>query len=290
MNKANLMIPLCIFLASGCALFEAPENDQEKNSTAAPVREAESSPAPPIAATAPKEAPSIEPRSLTRDDVRRIQLRLKEAGFDPGPADGIAGARTKTAFNRYQSGCAKVKPLLDDFNDASAANSKENSLNKKTPSRQDTQALQSQLRSAGFDPGPADGIFGPRTRKTLTQLKSNCPTMTEVAAALNAPAPAPGKKIAVQQASAPADPMTRSRSVRAAVPSETANRVAATSPARSQEEIRILQLRLRDAGFDPGAFDGVMGPKTRSALQQYEAGQAGKKLKTSLKANIGGQY
>jgi peptidoglycan hydrolase-like protein with peptidoglycan-binding domain len=41
-------------------------------------------------------------------------------------------------------------------------------------------------------------------------------------------------------------------------------------------------LRLRDAGFDPGPFDGIMGQKTRSALQQYEASQRGKKTKISL--------
>ena len=58
-----------------------------------------------------------------------------------------------------------------------------------------------------------------------------------------------------------------------------------------REEVRILQLRLRDAGFDPGPFDGVMGRKTRSALAQYEASQRGKKIKTSLiGAGITGQY
>jgi len=34
--------------------------------------------------------------------------------------------------------------------------------------------LQRQLTAAGFDPGPADGVFGPRTRRAVTLLQKNC--------------------------------------------------------------------------------------------------------------------
>jgi peptidoglycan hydrolase-like protein with peptidoglycan-binding domain len=58
---------------------------------------------------------------------------------------------------------------------------------------------------------------------------------------------------------------------------------AVVSSVRAREQVRILQLRLRDAGFDPGPFDGVMGSKTKSALAQYEASQRDKKINTSVK-------
>lgn len=35
-------------------------------------------------------------------DVRRIQARLKELGFDPGPLDGVFGPRTREAVLRFQ--------------------------------------------------------------------------------------------------------------------------------------------------------------------------------------------
>lgn len=35
-------------------------------------------------------------------DVRQAQERLKEAGFNPGPADGQLGAQTKEAIKEYQ--------------------------------------------------------------------------------------------------------------------------------------------------------------------------------------------
>jgi peptidoglycan hydrolase-like protein with peptidoglycan-binding domain len=45
-----------------------------------------------------------------------------------------------------------------------------------------------------------------------------------------------------------------------------------------REKIKQLQEVLRDAGYDPGPIDGVMGEKTRSALAQQEADLAEKAL------------
>src|SRR5262249_57746560 len=38
-------------------------------------------------------------RSLTRDEVAEVQQLLKKMGLDPGPLDGIAGAKTGEAFS-----------------------------------------------------------------------------------------------------------------------------------------------------------------------------------------------
>jgi peptidoglycan hydrolase-like protein with peptidoglycan-binding domain len=91
---------------------------------------------------------------------------------------------------------------------------------------------------------------------------------------------------------------------RMAPPTEALKPLTASMPARnesikqtaivqpgSQDEIRILQLRLRDAGFDPGPFDGIMGVKTKAALGQYEASQRTRTIKTSLTTTkMSGQY
>jgi len=39
----------------------------------------------------------------------------------------------------------------------------------------------------------------------------------------------------------------------------------------SQTRIRQAQRQLQEAGFAPGSLDGVLGPQTRMALQQYQA-------------------
>lgn len=35
--------------------------------------------------------------------------------------------------------------------------------------------------------------------------------------------------------------------------------------------VRQAQIALHDAGFDPGMIDGVMGPRTRGALSEFQA-------------------
>jgi peptidoglycan hydrolase-like protein with peptidoglycan-binding domain len=39
---------------------------------------------------------------LPRERVRRVQEQLAAAGFDPGPADGVVGARTRAALRAFQ--------------------------------------------------------------------------------------------------------------------------------------------------------------------------------------------
>jgi peptidoglycan hydrolase-like protein with peptidoglycan-binding domain len=39
---------------------------------------------------------------MSQDQVRQAQERLKEAGFDPGPIDGLLGEQTKQALREYQ--------------------------------------------------------------------------------------------------------------------------------------------------------------------------------------------
>jgi general secretion pathway protein A len=39
---------------------------------------------------------------------------------------------------------------------------------------------------------------------------------------------------------------------------------------RGGEQVRILQQRLRNAGFTPGPIDGILGPKTRQAIRRFQ--------------------
>jgi peptidoglycan hydrolase-like protein with peptidoglycan-binding domain len=45
-------------------------------------------------------------QTLSSEKIRQDQLRLKDAGFDPGPTDGILGPKTKAAMQRYQKSLA----------------------------------------------------------------------------------------------------------------------------------------------------------------------------------------
>jgi peptidoglycan hydrolase-like protein with peptidoglycan-binding domain len=158
---------------------------------------------PPIAApAAPKElarstpelvpsaspvAPTAQAASapLTVDEIRELQGKLKAAGFNPGPIDGVVGRQTRSAVRDY--GQARALPNAD------------------------------------------------ATKELLVRLKAEPPATVP-------PAPV------AQQADKP-----------------TPDGASALTP----DEIRVLQDRLRAAGFNPGAVDGVMGRQTRNAVREY---------------------
>jgi peptidoglycan hydrolase-like protein with peptidoglycan-binding domain len=283
MTRSGLIISLCFFLSAGCALTDGTESETGGNFTSAPVVE-EQSPAPMTVEWAQTEIAFVPRRQPTQDEIRQIQARLREVGLDPGPADGVAGAKTKLAFTRFQSGCAQLKTLLDGGNDAWPAGA----APMKMPSREETLSLQSQFRNAGFNPGPVDGIFGARTRSLFAQLRSGCPMAVETAGVLDLQPEKSTKELSFSSAR---EPISRPQAVVGASRVDGVKQVAVVvQPAQPQEEIRILQLRLRDAGYDPGPFDGVMGPKTKLALQQYEAAQRSGKIKTSSATGIRVQH
>lgn len=259
MPKSGLIVPLCFFWVSGCALFGGSEATFEQQAAATPVAENEA-----VLAVMSDQALSPETkvasgRNFSRQEVRAMQLRLRDVGLDPGPVDGVAGAKTKAALARFQTGCAKIRPIMNAF-EGTAQPAELNQTVVRLPSRLETQTIQTQLRDAGFNPGPIDGIFGHRTRSMLGHLKAGCPVVKDFARMLE------------QQALASQALESNWVKLQSLSPAGRSNS-SKPAQARSQEDVRILQLRLRDAGFDPGPFDGVMGPKTRAAWAQYQVTQ-----------------
>ena len=128
--------------------------------------------------------------------VRLVQVRLKDAGFDPGPIDGIDGAKTQSALLALQSGCMMLDtvPIValntahTSKGDGAANGTKVSALIQRAINRSSEdfigtttensgrgaiKALQARLREEGFDPGPIDGILGPRTKAAAQNYQSS---------------------------------------------------------------------------------------------------------------------
>jgi peptidoglycan hydrolase-like protein with peptidoglycan-binding domain len=110
-----------------------------------------------------------------------------------------------------------------------------------TPSKEDIRMWQARLKAAGFYLGPVDGIVGPKTRSGLLRLQASCANLQDLL-----------------------EPST--------VPTPPAQLDSASNNSPKSDETRMIQVRLKDAGFDPGPLDGVSGAKTRSALLRFQAG------------------
>ena len=97
--------------------------------------------------------------SLDSSERRRIQEALASAGFDPGPADGKFGPTTLRAIQAWQQ--ANSHAATGELTRAQV----EMMLSSAAPAPQPTlvRGAQRLLAALGYKPGPADGLWGPRT-------------------------------------------------------------------------------------------------------------------------------
>ena len=120
---------------------------------------------------------------LTRADRRLIQSSLAAQGFDPGPADGVFGRRTRAAIGQWQAARgeeptgylnAEAAELLlgRSLQTQEATMTGEAAETALGLTRADRRLIQSSLAAAGFEPGPADGVFGRRTRAAIGQWQA----------------------------------------------------------------------------------------------------------------------
>lgn len=149
------------------------------------------------AATAAQAASTSDPfAGKTKGQIRTMQRQL---GFTGRDVDGIAGPKTRAAW-RARQGAADTGNILG------AAPASVAGPVAATGVPDDVAGLQRQLAGAGFNPGPIDGIYGPRTRAAHNAwLAAGSPAgagggiPASAPAVASAPAPASVSDIEIQQ-------------------------------------------------------------------------------------------
>jgi hypothetical protein len=100
---ASLAPPVAPPVAAPPAMAATPTESAPPVMVAAaqPTVVPDTTPSPPPTEPAPSSAEAA-PAPLRGEEVREIQKRLQGFGFNPGPADGVAGRMTATAALNYQ--------------------------------------------------------------------------------------------------------------------------------------------------------------------------------------------
>ncbi|NKC11371.1 MAG: hypothetical protein GKR94_03950 [Gammaproteobacteria bacterium] len=184
--------------------------------------------------------------------VYRIQQALTDLSYNPGPVDGSLGSRTTAAIRNFQEkaqvtvdGKATLKVL--QLAETALAKQRAPKFIEPKDEKELVKRMQATLAKLGFDPGPADGVPGVRTRKAIREYQSRARMKQtgEPSAAL------------LKRLEAP-DAITIGPHLRF------------VQPASARERIRRIQLGLNSLGYSAGSPDGVAGDKTRSAAQEFQ--------------------
>ncbi|MDH3230559.1 MAG: peptidoglycan-binding protein [Alphaproteobacteria bacterium] len=212
-------------------------------------------------------------RHMNRETVRALQLGLAARGYDPGAADGLVGRKTVRAIRLYQSQSGlKV--------DGKPTQALANHMKRETVA-----AVQRMLAERDYDPGPADGFSGRKTRAAIRDYQA-----------------AAGLKVDGKATDALADHMVREtvRSVQRMLAvlgydagiidgltgektttaireyQEQAGLEIDGEPSQklldhlTRETVKSAQRMLAARGYDPGPTDGYPGRKTTTAIRDYQ--------------------
>src|SRR5690606_31251836 len=114
-------------------------------------------------------------RGARGESVRQLQQMLRRIGYDAGPDDGIFGPRTERALRAFQRGAGlpdtgvytprerEVLARVAQAPDMVPGVGGGTGLLRIGSRGEAVRDLQLRLRALGFDPGPVDAVFGPRT-------------------------------------------------------------------------------------------------------------------------------
>lgn len=179
------------------------------------------------------------------DGVRTLQQLLASAGLSPGTIDGIYGSKTALAVALFQARISLPETGSVDQATWNALSADPPEILLKRGDRGDqARALQLLLATAGYNPGPIDGIFGGLTEAAVTAFQS--------AHGL----PATGR----------VDQATWDALSNIPIPPEILFEKGDTGP-----QVEAIQDQLATVGFDPGPIDGIFGTKTATAIERFHS-------------------
>ncbi|WP_026987977.1 peptidoglycan-binding domain-containing protein [Fodinicurvata fenggangensis] len=181
-------------------------------------------------------------------DVREVQTQLNRLGYEAGPEDGLMGSRTRSAIRAYQEDEGLLvtgqpsRSLLNHISDSIEERQEASSTQATNDDAESERiaAIQSELRQRDYRIPVVSGEMNEATREAIRAYER------ERGYLVTGRATAELLEALQSDDSDDSDNLTTS-------------------------DIADVQQGLNDRGYDAGPADGVIGPKTRTAIRTYQS-------------------
>ncbi|MFC4352013.1 peptidoglycan-binding protein [Fodinicurvata halophila] len=187
-------------------------------------------------------------------DVREIQTHLNRLGYEAGPEDGLMGSRTRSAIRAYQD---DEGLLVTGQPSQSLLNHVEESVEERFGSVEEPEeetgasdtdgdtemiaAIQSELRQRDYRIPAVSGEMDAATREAIRAYERD------------------------------RGYLVTGRATEELLEDLRADDNREDSDDLTSRDIADVQQALNDRGYDAGPADGVLGPKTRTAIRTYQS-------------------
>ncbi|MFH1768963.1 MAG: peptidoglycan-binding protein [Candidatus Omnitrophota bacterium] len=148
-HKNIVLMALVIYILSGCDYYEKSKKEEEE---------------------------IIGHAGGYNSKVKKIQVVLRELGFESGPIDGKLGGHTRRVIQEFQ----KVNNLktngfvdIETWSKLCGEEVSSDAIQKRLTQAVWVRKVQKALGDAGFNPGPIDGKLGPRTTKAIKKFQES---------------------------------------------------------------------------------------------------------------------
>jgi peptidoglycan hydrolase-like protein with peptidoglycan-binding domain len=210
-----------------------------------------------------------------------------------GSYANTAGGRGRVYANNMSNQEAANSANTAAMASASGNPSSASSASDATAEVRSVRAAQQALKDKGYNVGPIDNIWGPRTAGAVKKFQSDQGLQasgrldTQTLAALGLSQSSAAVSSASTRGNQASTNATSSRIATAKMSQSTADTSAQAS---EPSFLRSVQQALNDKGYNAGTVDGVVGPNTTSAIRKFQTDsglQATGKLDPATTAALG---
>lgn len=185
--------------------------------------------------------------------VKRVQLGLQRLGYDPGPADGAIGSRTRSAIRKFQGSAgleedgratASLLARLEPGKSGSSNPGPRLRFVRPASQRELVRRAQVRLNSLGYSAGAPDGLSGSKTTGAVRAFQGRA-----------------GLRVDGRLTE---DLLQRLEQPNAVKPAGKRKNLSGA------QLVREIQNELNRLGYPAGTADGIIGRRTVDAARAYQ--------------------